>query len=232
MLPHISGRPLVLERFRKDIAAGGFIQQGRPDHFPDYVPRIDVVRADGKQGHHTGCDSAAALVYLANQGTLTFHGWSSRLPDLEHPDRLVIDLDPAEDDFEPVRHAALLLKEVLAEYELGGWPMTTGSRGVHVIVELSELDWEETWELAKRVRADLVARDKKAITGAFYKSQRRGRLYVDIARARRGQLAIMPWTVRARPGAPVATPLSWDEVADPQTNARRWTIKDVLAREA
>jgi bifunctional non-homologous end joining protein LigD len=231
MLPHLSGRPLVLERYRKDIAAGGFFQQGRADHFPEYVPRVDVTRADGEVGHHPGCDSAAALVYLANQGTLTFHGWSSRLPDLERPDRLVLDLDPPEEDFEPVRHAALLLREVLEAAGRRGLPMTTGSSGLHVVVPLeAELTWEDLWPLAKELGAALVARDKTKLTRAFYKSQRRGRLYVDTARARRGHLSIMPWTVRARPGAPVATPITWDEVADPATNARRWTVRDALER--
>jgi bifunctional non-homologous end joining protein LigD len=231
MLPHLEGRPLVLERHRKDIAAGGFYQQGRPDHFPDYVPRIDVVRADGEVGHHTGCDSAAALVYLANQGTLTFHAWSSRLPDLERPDRLVLDLDPPGEDFEPVREAALMLREVLTEAGFVGLPMTTGSRGLHIIVPLDgSRTWEEVWPLAKELGAALVKRDPTTLTRAFYKSQRRGRLYVDTGRARRGHLAIVPWTVRARPGAPVATPITWQEVADAAIHAQYWTLKTALAR--
>lgn len=233
MLPHLVGRPLVLERFRKDIAAGGFYNQGRPDHFPDWVPRIDVRRADGELGHHTGCDSAAALVFLANQGTLTFHGWAARAPDLEHPDRLVIDLDPPQDDAAAVRDAALALRDVLDERGEIGLPMTTGSRGIHVIVpQDGTRTWEELWALAKELGAALVKTSPSTLTRAFYKSQRRGRLYVDTGRARRGHLAVMPWSVRARPGAPVATPVTWEEVADPQTHARRWTIRDALERPA
>ncbi len=231
MVPHLVGRPLVLERFRKDIAAGGFYNQGRPDHFPAWVPRVDVRRADGELGHHTGCDSAAALVYLANQGTLTFHGWSARLPDLEHPDRLVLDLDPPADDPALVRDAALALRDVLAERGEVGLPLMTGSRGIHVIVPLDGTrTWEELWPYAKELGAALVATSPSTLTRAFYKSQRRGRLYVDTARARRGHLAVMPWSVRAHPGAPVTTPVTWEEVADPQTHSRRWTIKDALDR--
>lgn len=231
MLPHLRGRPLSLERFRGPIDRGGFYQQGRADHFPDYVGRISVRRADGRQGHHTGVENAAALVYLANQGVLTFHAWPARLPDLERPDRLVLDLDPEGDDFEPVRFAALELREVLAARGLRGLPMTTGSRGVHVIVpQDGALDWEETWERAKELGAALVARAPQRLTRAFYKSQRRGRLYVDTGRARRGHTAIAPWTVRARPGAPVAVPLTWAELEDPAVNARTWTIRDALDR--
>ena len=232
MVPHLTGRPLTLQRFRASIDDGGFYQQGRADHFPGYVGRVDVVRAGGETGHHTEVDNAAALVYLANQGVLTFHAWPARAPDLEHPDRLVIDLDPPGDDFAPVRDAALLLREVLAGEELAGFPLLTGSRGVHVIVPWAGLDWDATWERAKAVGAALVKRAPKELTRAFYKSQRRGRLYVDTGRARRGHTAIVPWSVRARPGAPVAVPVTWDEVADPATDARRWTIRDALERPA
>ena len=118
MVPHLRGRPLSLERFRATIDAGGFFQQSAASHFPEWVPRIEVRRRDGKPGLHPGCDSPAALVYLANQGTLTFHGWAARAPDLESPDRLVLDLDPDGEDFAPVRRAALLLREVLDDHGL------------------------------------------------------------------------------------------------------------------
>ena len=235
MLPHLAGRPLSLQRFRKDIEAGGFFQQGRPDHFPDYVGRIEVVRADGETGYHTGVETPDALVYLANQGVLTFHGWQSRLPDLERPDRLVIDLDPSDEAFEPVRAAALTLRDVLAEeFELSANPLLTGSRGIHVIIPLDrKRTWDEIWPVAKAIGAALVKRDPKKLTRAFYKSQRRGRLYVDTGRARRGHTAIIPWTVRAKPGAPVAMPINWAELEDGSvSSAGQWTIRDALERPA
>lgn len=233
MLPHLLGRPLTLERFRKTIADGGFYQQGRPDHFPDYVPRIDVVRANGEAGHHPACDSADALVFLANQGVLTLHGWAAREPDLEHPDRLVLDLDPEGGDFAPVREAAFALREVLGERGSEGRPMLTGSRGLHVIVALDgSRDWEELWAWAKELGAALVKTAPKELTRAFYKSQRRGRLYVDTGRARRGHTAVIPWTVRALPGAPVAMPITWEELSDPAINARSFTLRNALDRPA
>src|SRR4051794_6351452 len=216
MLPHLRGRPLSLERFRGPVGEGGFFQQGRGKHFPDYVGRIDVRRANGEVGHHTSVENGAALVYLANQGVLTFHGWSAREPELERPDRLVVDLDPDADDFEPVRSAAFDLREILGARGWPAHPMTTGSRGVHVVVPLDGTrDWEAVWDVAKELGAALVKRAPKDYTRAFYKSQRRGRLYVDTGRARRGHTAVMPWTVRARAGAPVAMPITWDELADP-----------------
>ncbi len=232
MVPHLAGRPLVLERFRKDIDAGGFYQQGRPDHFPPFVPRVDVTRADGSAGHHTGADSARAVAYLANQGVLTFHAWTSRLPDLEHPDVLVIDLDPPPGEpFAVVREASRHVREVLDGRGLVHHPLLTGSTGLHVHVPLDgTLDWTTTWALSKEIGAQIVAAAPEQLTRAFYKSQRRGRLFVDTHRARRGHAAVVPWSIRARPGAPVAAPVTWDEVDDPATHAAGVTIADALGR--
>ena len=229
MLPFLDGRPLILERFRSSIDAGGFYQQGRPEHFPDFVGRIDVERADGKTGHHTACGSPEALAYLANQGVLTFHRWASRAPDLEHPDVLVVDLDPADEDFAPVRRAALELREILAARGLDGSPVLTGSRGLHVLVEPPDpVDWDGLRGLAREIGAELVARDPKAFTRAFYKSQRRGRLYVDTGRARRGHAAVVPWSLRAKPTAPVAAPIEWERLEDPSLHARSVTLRDFV----
>lgn len=230
MVPFLRGRPLILERFRKSIDDGGFYQQGRPDHFPDHVPRIDLERADGKAGHHTGCDSPEALIYLANQGVLTFHAWASRLPDLEHPDVLVVDLDPVDTDFAPVRFAASALREILAERGLEGEPVLTGSSGLHIRVTPSEpVDWDGLRELGREIGAALVAVDPKRLTRAFYKSQRRGRLYVDTGRTRRGHAAVVPWSVRAKPGAPIAAPIAWERLDEPGLHARSVTLRDVMA---
>ncbi len=231
MLPHVARRPLSLERFRASIDDGGFFQQSVPAHFPAWVPRVAIATADGRTTERATCESAEVLAFLANQGALTLHAWPARAPDVEHPDVLVLDLDPAEDDFGPVRRAALLLRDVLDDAGLAGFPMTTGSRGVHVLVPLDgRAGWDEVWEGAKAVGAALVARAPQELTRAFYKSQRRGRLYVDTGRARRGHTAVVPYTVRARPRAPVATPVAWDELADPEVGPRTWTVRNVLER--
>jgi bifunctional non-homologous end joining protein LigD len=235
MLPHLAGRPLSLERFRATIDDGGFYQQQVGKHFPpDVVGRVAVARHDGAgEVVHPLAESADALVYLANQGALTLHAWPARLPALEHPDALVLDLDPDGDAFAPVRRAAALLREVLDELGLRAVPMLTGSRGVHVVVPLdATLGWDGVWTMAKAIGAAHVARAPKELTRAFYKSQRRGRLYVDTGRARRGHTAVVPYTVRARPGAPVAAPVTWAELLDEDLglHARSFTVRDVLDR--
>ena len=233
MLPHLAGRPLSLERFRKTIDDGGFFQQSVAKHFPEWVGRMPVARRDGGTTVHPVAESADALVYLANQGALTFHAWPARVPALECPDALVLDLDPSDERWEPVREAALLLREELDAVGLAGLPMLTGSRGLHVVVPLdATTGWDGVWTFSKAIGAALVKRAPKELTRALYKSQRRGRLYVDTMRARRGQTAVVPYTVRARVGAPVAAPVSWAEVEDPAIDARAFTIGTVLERPA
>ena len=234
MLPHLRGRPLSLERYRKTIDDGGFFQQSAGSHFPDIVGRLAVTRNDGgAETVHPVAESAEALVYLANQGALTLHAWPARAPALECPDALVLDLDPdAGEDFASVRRAALLLREELEKVGLTGLPMLTGSRGLHVIVPLdATTGWDGVWTFAKAIGAALVKRAPKELTRAFYKSQRRGRLYVDTGRARRGHTAVVPYTVRAKPGAPVAAPVTWAEIeGDEGLQGGAFTLRTVLER--
>ncbi|CAA9524111.1 MAG: ATP-dependent DNA ligase [uncultured Solirubrobacteraceae bacterium] len=234
MLPHLEGRPLSLQRFRSTIDAGGFYQQAASSHFPEFVGRLPVAHSeDGGETVHPLAESQDALVYLANQGALTFHVWPARTPDLEHPDALVLDFDPSGEEFAPVRTAALLLREELDKVGLSGVPMLSGSRGLHVIVPLDgTTGWDGVWTFAKAIGAALVKRAPKELTRAFYKSQRRGRLYVDTGRARRGHTAVAPYTVRANSGAPVAAPVTWAEVEDEATHAQSFTIRTVLERPA
>lgn len=236
MLPHLAGRPLSLERYRKTIDDGGFFQQSASRHFPEAVGRLEVRHNDGEGTTvHPVAETVEALVYLANQGALTLHAWPARAPELECPDALVLDLDPDGEDFAPVRKAALLLRDELSKVGLDGLPMLTGSRGLHVIVALdATTPWAGVWTFAKAIGAALVKRGPKELTRAFYKSQRRGRLYVDTGRARRGQTAVVPYTVRAKPGAPVAAPVTWAEVENERAlrDARAFTLRTVLERPA
>jgi bifunctional non-homologous end joining protein LigD len=231
MLEGLRGRPLSLERFHGSIDEGGFFQQAVGRGAPAWLGRVEVTKADGGSVVHPVADSADALAFLANQGAVTLHAWPARAPELERPDELVLDLDPPGDDFAPVRRAAGLLKGLLDELGLVGLPLLTGSRGLHVVLALDgTAGWDELWTQTKALGAALVARAPGELTRAFYRSQRRGRLYVDTARARRGHTAVVPWSVRARPGAPVACPITWEELDDPETDARRWTLRTALER--
>jgi bifunctional non-homologous end joining protein LigD len=229
MLPHLRGRPLMLERHPDGVTGPRFMQKNTPDSYPEWISRVEV----GKEGGtvcHTVCDDTATLLYLADQASITLHRWLSRVGSVERPDRMVFDLDPAgDDDFALVREAAWLLGELLDELHLPSALMTTGSRGLHVIVPLNgRHDFDEVREFAKDVADTLVAGHPDRLTTAARKKDRGDRLYLDIQRNGYAQTAVAPFTVRAKPGAPVATPMAWTQLDDPGLDARRWTVADAV----
>ncbi|MDT9695403.1 non-homologous end-joining DNA ligase [Streptomyces sp. P17] len=228
MLPHLRGRPLMLERHPDGLGGPKFMQKNTPDSYPDWVTRVEVPK-EGGTVCHTVCDDTATLVLLADQASLTLHRWLSRVGRLDRPDRMVFDLDPAEEDFGQVREAAWLLGELLDELKLPSALMTTGSRGLHVIVPLNgHHDFDEVREFARDVADTLAAAHPARLTTAARKKDRGDRLYLDVQRNAYAQTAVVPFTVRARPGAPVAVPIDWTELDDPDVDARRWTIADAV----
>lgn len=228
MLPHLRGRPLMLERHPDGVDGQRFMQKNTPEHYPEWIRRIEVPK-EGGTVCHTVCDDTATLVYLADQACLTLHRWLSRVGGLDRPDRLVFDLDPAEDDFGQVRRAARQVGGLLDELGLPAGLMTTGSRGLHVVVPLGgRHDFDEVREFARDV-AELLARDHPdELTTAARKKDRGDRLYLDVQRNAYAQTAVAPFTVRAKPGAPVATPLAWDQLDDRDLDARRWSVADAV----
>ncbi|MFF0474915.1 non-homologous end-joining DNA ligase [Streptomyces sp. NPDC004284] len=226
MLPHLRGRPLMLERYPDGIGEPGFQQKEIPEHFPDWVHRAELPKEDGTVTHVL-CEEAATLVLLADQGCVTPHRWLSRADRPDHPDRLVFDLDPPGDDFRPVREAAGWLHELLDELELPSLLMTTGSQGLHVLVPLDRrAPFDDVRAFAADVAAVLAGRHPDRLTTEVRKKARHGRLYLDIQRNAYAQTAVAPYAVRPRPGAPVAAPISWHDLQDPDLDARRWTLAD------
>ncbi|MDI3389003.1 non-homologous end-joining DNA ligase [Streptomyces sp. B-S-A8] len=227
MLPELRGRPLMLERMPDGIEDEGFYQKEASDYFPEWVRRVRVPK-EGGEVTHVVCDDTATLVYLASQACITPHRWLSRADRPRCPDRLVFDLDPPDDDFEPVRRAAHLLHDVLEELDIPSGLMTTGSRGLHVLVPLNRRDdADDVLAFARDTAEVLAARHPQELTTQTRKAARRGRLYLDVTRNGYAQTAVAPFAVRARPGAPVAVPLAWDELDAPDLTARRWTLTDL-----
>ncbi|MFI2378534.1 non-homologous end-joining DNA ligase [Streptomyces sp. NPDC018964] len=228
MLPHLRGRPLMLDRRPDGVDGPAFMQKNTPDGYPDWITRAEVAKEDGTVTH-TVCDDTATLLYLVDQASITLHRWLSRTDRIDRPDRLVFDLDPSGDDFETVREAARLLGELLDELELPSALMTTGSRGLHVIVPLTGDDhFDDVRAFAREVADTLAAAHPDRLTTAARKKDRGDRLYLDVQRNAYAQTAVAPYTVRALPGAPVAVPVSRDRLDDPELHARRWTIADAL----
>jgi bifunctional non-homologous end joining protein LigD len=233
MLPHVKGRPVSMRRFSNGVNKRGFVQKDVSEHFPAWVKRVTVDKEAGGKITHVTCDNAETLVYLADQACITPDVWPSRKSKLRHPDEMIFDLDPPDGDFGPVRDAARALKEVLEEVGLVPHVMTTGSRGLHVVVPLSRKEGFDTVRSFARDVADVIAgREPERFTTEQRKAKRGGRLYLDVMRNSYGQHAVAPYAVRAREGAPVATPLEWNALRDRRLHGGRYTIRNLFPRIA
>lgn len=232
MVPHLRNRPLMLERYRAGVDKGGFYQKEAGEHFPAFIRRVDVPK-EGGVVHHPVVDDEEGLVYLANQGCLTFHCWLSQADGLRQPDRLIVDLDPpaTAGAFNTVRVTALRLRKVFEQLGLTPFVQTTGSRGLHVVAPLVPgPDHDEVLAFGHTLAEQLAASDPGRLTTEFRKAKRGSRVYLDVARNGYAQTVVAPYTVRARPGAPVATPLDWDEVRTTRLTPDRWTIGNIFRR--
>jgi bifunctional non-homologous end joining protein LigD len=232
MLPHLRGRPVTMERYPSGIGRKGFWQKDVSRGFPEWLERVEVPKKDGVV-HHPVITDTRSLLWVTNQNTITQHVWTSRTPDLSHPDICVFDLDPAADDPAAVRAAAIDLRDLLEELTLTSWVKTSGSKGFHILVRLDgTAHMGQVAQFANAVGALLVARAPDRLTQEFSKADRRGRIYVDTGRNGYSATFAAPYTVRARRGAPVSAPCTWDEiergVVDPTTFALR-TMPDRVA---
>lgn len=231
LLPHLKGRPLTLQRFPDGIDGEGFYQKETPDYFPDWIARARVPVSDGESQEQTVASNTATLVYLANQGTLTPHLWLSRTDDLSTPDRMVLDLDPSGADFGQVLEGARRLRGLLDEVGLTPFVMTTGSDGVHVWTPLRrEAGFDAVRDFARELAECLVEQDPEHFTTQVRKKKRGGRVYLDVGRNAFGQTAVAPYAVRPHPGAPVATPLEWEELNRSGLTSRSFTVESVPRR--
>jgi bifunctional non-homologous end joining protein LigD len=231
MLPHIKNRPISMLRFPDGVGGHGFFHKNVPDYFPNWVKRVKVDKRGGTLVHAVVCN-AETLVYLVGQNMITPHVWLSRADRLRQPDRVVFDLDPAPGaDFAAVRRAARRTGDLLRELGLEPFAQVTGSKGIHVWTPLRRrATFEDVRPFARAVAELLTARHPGELTLEFRKAERGGRILVDVMRNAYAQTSVPPYAVRPLPGAPVATPISWDELSDSKLRADRWTVKNVLRR--
>ena len=235
MVEHTRDRPLNLWRWNRGIENEVVIQQAIPKGAPDWVKRVTVSRRRGGEVTHAVGGEAATLVWLANQNCITPHVWTAKADRPDHPDRIVFDFDPPDDDdhshLDAIRAGALAIGDLLREKGLQPYAMTSGSRGIHVVAPLRRgADSNTVRTVAGEWAEEVAARLPDQLTTSWRKEGRGGRVLVDAARNTYAQTAVAPYAVRAKPGAPVATPMFWDEVADAEP--RRWTLRDVPARLA
>ena len=231
MLPHVRNRPVSMQRFPDGVESHGFFHKDIPDYFPRWIRRVEVPKAKGTVTHVVTCNPET-LVYLVGQNTITPHVWLSRADRVWQPDRMVIDLDPAPgSDFGAVRRAARQAGELLEELGFTPFAQVTGSKGIHVWTPLRRrARHDEVRAFAGDIGRVLAQRHPDELTTEFRKAKRDGRILVDTARNTYAQTAVPPYAVRPRPGAPVATPIEWDELSDSKLRSDRWTVRNVLRR--
>jgi bifunctional non-homologous end joining protein LigD len=230
MLPHVRDRPVSMQRFNGGITRPGFFHKDIPKGAPEWVPTVEVPKKGGTV-RHVLANETATLVWLANQNCITPHVSTARADRLDRPDRIVWDLDPSADDFDLVRRTAIDLGALLREAGTEPHAMVTGSRGIHVVVAIRRRSaYGAVRDAALAIAQELVERSPADLTTEFYKEKREGRLFVDVNRNGRAQTAVPAYAVRPRPGAPVATPLRWEELEDPGLRPDGWTLRTVRER--
>ena len=226
MVPHLRDRPLALETYPAGVERRGFFLKSVPNHFPEWIERVTVSKRDGSLTQITA-DHAATMVYLAGQNVITPHVWLSRSDLPGEPDRLIIDLDPADGvSFATIRATARAAGEHLRDAGLVPFAMVTGSRGIHVVSPLRRgHSFGEVHRFARGIAEAMVAEDPDRLTLEWHRAERGKRIYLDVNRINYAQHAVAPYGVRPRPTAPVAMPIEWDELSDRRLAADRWDVR-------
>ncbi len=228
---HLFGRPVSLVRAPDGVGKQTFFQKHAMKGMPKEIKLIPIVESDGKSEEYLTLPNATAIVSAAQISALEFHLWGSRNKSLELPDRMIFDLDPDEElDFQVVKRAAFDIKALLESADLTSFAMITGGKGIHIVLNVKpKLRWDEFKGFAADVAEQIETLDPKRFIANMSKAKRKGRIFVDYLRNGRGATAIAPYSPRARGTAPIAVPVSWDELKTiPSANV--FKLKDMHAR--
>jgi bifunctional non-homologous end joining protein LigD len=230
MLLHMKGRPVTLERFHRGIGEKGFFQKNVVKGAPAWLERVAVPKKDGVVNYPVVRDTRG-IMWLTNQNCITPHVWTSRVPDLVHPDLCIFDLDPLEENADALRSATLLLRDTLAELGVTSWVKTSGSKGFHVAFALDEKsDSGQVAHFAHSLGRELVRRAPDLLTQEFYKADRGGKILIDTARNEFGATYAAAYAVRPKPGAPVSAPCTWEEVESGEAGPQTFTLRTMAER--
>jgi bifunctional non-homologous end joining protein LigD len=232
MLPHVKRRLVTMERYPNGIDAKGFIQKDVSKGFPAWLKRVEAPKKGGVV-HYPLANDRRALQWFANQNAVTLHVWTSRAPRIDRPDLCVLDLDPSRDEPERLREAMAAVRVVVEELGHPSWVKTSGSKGFHVVMPLGRrATYDHSAALAERMAGILVARHPRDFTQEFSKADRGDRIFIDTGRNRAGATFAAVYTVRAKPGAPVSAPCTWDEIATGAVLPQTVTLRTMPARLA
>jgi bifunctional non-homologous end joining protein LigD len=234
LLPYLHDRPMTLERLPEGVGPGKkqFYQKDIPPQYPDWIPRVELPTDGGKIVHYALVNDVDTLLYLVNQGTLTFHVWLSRVGQLDRPDFVLFDLDPGETDFPTLVEVAQRLHAILKKRRTWHGLKTSGKSGLHVLVPWTAADgYAESSAWAKEVAEQLVGQVPDLATLETRKAERGRRVFVDVFHNNRGHHVVSPYVLRATSEASVSTPLSWRELT-PELEPRRFNVHTIFDRLA
>lgn len=231
MIPYLQDRPLVMLRYPDGINGESFYHKDAPDYFPGWIKTKAIKKEEGGTINHVICNNAATLVYVANQGCITPHIWLSKIDKLDYPDTLIFDLDPPGDGFGEVIFAAKkFYKFLVDELNIQPFIKTTGSKGVHIEIPLQRKEkFDDVRQFGQNLSKVLASRYPDRLTTEVRKNKRNGRVFLDVARNGYAQTAVAPYAVRAKPGAPVAAPITWDEL-NSSMSPQKYNIKNIFRR--
>ena len=229
LIPHLRRRPITMERYPSGIGQKGFIQKDVSKGFPEWLQRISLPKKGGVV-HYPLVTDTRSLLWIVNQNCITPHVWTSRAPAVNRPDVCVFDFDPSVDEPKVLRASVLALRDLLEEVGQPAWVKTSGSKGFHVVVPVHSASFAEVGRFAQAVATALVDRDPAHLTLAFSKADRRGRIYLDVGRNAPGATFAAVYAVRAKPGAPVSAPCTWDEIASGAVGPQTFTLRSMTKR--
>jgi len=231
MVTYTKDRPISMVRYPDGIEGEGWYQKDAGSYFPSWIKTKPIKKKDDGVTNYVLINNVVTLVYLANQAVIAPHIWLSRVDKLDYPDRMIFDLDPSGKDFKMVQKGALLIKDFLDELKLPSFVMTTGSRGLHVVIPLRRVqtfDWVRSF--AYDLASIMVEQYSDLFTLEMRKVKRKELVFIDTLRNAFGQTGIAPYAVRPKPGASVATPIEWKEVKSSQLRSNKYTIRNIFKR--
>ncbi len=233
LLPHVAGRPLSVVRCPEGHGSHCFYQKHLRDSMPDAIGGVEIEEKDGGTAKYLVVHDVSGLVALAQLGVLEIHPWGAREDRVDRPDRLIFDLDPGPDvSWSRVLDAARTIHDRLGELGLRSFVKTSGGKGLHVVVPIARRStWEAAREFTRAVAGGVVEADPEHFVATMSKSKRGGKIFIDYLRNSRGATSVAPYSTRAKDGAPVSTPLSWDELGGVE-GAAAYRVDNILRRLA
>jgi bifunctional non-homologous end joining protein LigD len=230
LLPHLRNRPATLERLPDGINGQRFFQKNAPDYYPDWIPRINLPTEEGKPVNYVIVNDLDSLLYLVNQGTITFHTHLSQIDSLERPDYVLFDLDPGDREFKDVVTIAKAIHKLLDAKKVKHFIKTSGKRGLHILSKPAKIKtYSEGRDWAVGIAEQVVDELPNIATMERSIAKRGGRLYLDVMQNSLGKHVVPPYVLRATPLATVSTPLDWKEVTAKLT-PKKFTMDAVVKR--